>query len=503
MVAAGRQNRALRAHDRPQRRCHGIARPGGPRPLRREPGPDTAGNVVALYSRCDSHGKHCDAYRYAITKGGNEHRLSISSPRYDEAWPSQWRGTFAFVRRGSAGKHPVIACDVPFARRAGAKSSRRLDRGHCASVTGQVLRGSIIAQTTLSTSGIKSSQVRRLSVNGGRSRLLAYRNFGEETNILGSPSISGKFVYVTRTGVNPSPSFVRIDVSTAARREVRAVANLEGPMARDGGVTTYLELEGGFRGGSCAVQSPCRVVQTTADPLGSAERTLAPKLVLDAPAPGGKVLADRPLTLTGSLTRAAVKEGAVVRTQPVAGRTLEILRGGFTVDPTAQQVAPTGRTATTAPDGSFSVAMPAPQPSFAVYQAVTRQETVPSASATVAVNAAADVALDVSATSVPSGTPVTFSGTIAPAQPGREIKIQRLTNRKCQTATNGGQVCNDTWATLGSATLAPDGSSYAATLPVTASGIYTAVLPFVKFDEPGGATAYSGRSRELTITVTG
>ena len=65
-----------------------------------------------------------------------------------------------------------------------------------------------------------------------------------------------------------------------------------------------------------------------------------------------------------------------------------------------------------------------------------------------------------SATTVASGAQVSFTGTIAPPQPGRsDVKIQRRTKHTCQKATNGQEVCQDEWETITTATTAAGGAS--------------------------------------------
>ncbi len=55
--------------------------------------------------------------------------------------------------------------------------------------------------------------------------------------------------------------------------------------------------------------------------------------------------------------------------------------------------------------------------------------------------------------------------------------------------------------TIATAPLAADGRSYSVSVPLSASTTLVAALPFVKFDEPGAATSYSGRSGDVTVRV--
>ena len=66
-------------------------------------GPDAAGRVTAVYSRCDPHRggqlvpANCRLYRYI--PGGQEHRIrGVSRAGYSEHHPTIWRARLAFAR---------------------------------------------------------------------------------------------------------------------------------------------------------------------------------------------------------------------------------------------------------------------------------------------------------------------------------------------------------------------------------------------------------------------
>lgn len=474
-------------------------------------GPDAKGAPVALYTREPTGPRRTrDVYRLDL-RSGSEQRLSLSSPIFDEQSPTQWGATIAFartVKRRSGSKS--FKCDVPYLRLGG--RSQRLDRGHCASVTGQLLRGTTLLQTTVAfrsrhggTGPPTTSEIRSVTRSRG-SKLLARQGSGEESNLFAGLGADGSFVYSSRFGVGADPSFVRIDRRTGAVREVRAQTELDGGLALDGGRLTYLELQGTFRGGDCALASPCRVVRASADPFGPDARRLAPRLTLEAPEdtqdPAAQHRATQPLTLSGTLTRRVVRGGEVVGTEPVAGVGVELQRDADSSDtPGAERYEATGLTATTGADGAFAVTVPAPLPSSSSFLARTAGPGVATIAIAVVVNAKADVALSASATAVPSGGRVTFSGTVDPSQAGRTVKIQRLTKRSCQKAVDGRTFCQEDFETVADAPLAADGRSFSVTAALSRSGEYTAALPFLRPGEPEAETAYSGRSVATVIAV--
>ena len=473
-------------------------------------GPDEQGAPVALYTRAPAGSRRTrDVYRLDL-RSGTERHLSLSSPNFDEHAPTQWRSAVAFartVKRRSGSK--TISCDVPYIRIAG--RSKRLDRGHCASVTGQLLRATTLLQATIaiasrngSTGAPTTSELRSVTRSRGSRRLIS-QGSGEESNLFSGLAADGGYVYSTRIGVRPTSAFVRIDRRSGAAREVRAQTGLAGGLALDAGRVTYLELQGTFKGGDCGAANPCRIVRASADPFGSEERPLAPKLALvplfDTQDPAAQPRATQPLTLSGKLTRSIVQGGEVVRTEVVPGVPIELLRPGFAATPGGQRYEATGLTTTTDAEGAFALTVAAPLKPFSSFLVRTGGPDVPAVTEPLGVDARPDVTLSTSAAAVPSGGQVTFSGTVDPAQPGRTVKIQRLVRRTCKTGANGRRFCQEDFETVADAPLAADGRSFSTTASLSQSGEYTAVLPFVRFDQPGADTAYAGRSEVKTITV--
>jgi hypothetical protein len=120
-------------------------------------GPDARGRVVALYTRCRTANRGCDVYRYDVQGRRERKVLGVSSLTKDEAWPVQWRGRLAFVRRarayvldgysprpdprGKRGGGTLGDCDIPYVKTLSARAPcRRLDRGLCAPTTGMAIR---------------------------------------------------------------------------------------------------------------------------------------------------------------------------------------------------------------------------------------------------------------------------------------------------------------------------------------------------------------------------
>ena len=480
-----------------------IAAASSPAPLEVSLGPDSAGNVVALYVRCTSAptrpndvANGCDAYRYN-TKSGSQAKLALSSPSYDEEWPVQWKGQFAFGRAVLSGSGTsAIRCDVPYRRALSAGSSTRMDRGHCAAMNGLALRGTVVGQTTIARN---ESDVRLLSTGGGPLTVAMSTSYGEESNLLGGPALDATYVYAAHYGVHPAQAFVRIRRSGLSRQEVPARLDLAGTLAIDGQTISYVEPMGGFKGEDCTQVTPCRVVRSPSSPFGQARRDLPPELTLSAPTQSALVPADQPLAVTATLTRTTVAAGNVVGTAPVAGVPVGLLRAVAQGQNPYAAYADTGLGGTTGAGGVATITLPAPQAPSTTYGATTRGSDPPAYSGQLLVDGQAVLTMTPSATTVPVGTPVTFTGTIAPPQPGRsDVKIQRRTKHSpCMTAADGQQICSDQWETITTAATAADGASYAATAALTQSGVYTAVLPFVA----GDFTVFSGRSPEVTITV--
>lgn len=342
-------------------------------------GPDARGSTVALYTRCTrSNGtKGCDVYRYDV-RGRREARVrAVSSPRVDEAWPVQWHKHLAFIRRrptGGGGRGAFAHCDLIYGKRLGARApSRRLPRGTCAFTTGLSMRGKRIIQVTEGNAGQSETvetQVRRLSVRGGKVKVLARTRYSEEPHSFFAPSQSMSGIWLTHIGVFRPASFVHIEPRSGRRREVRAHANLTGSFARDErGRFYYLESPAGE---NCmdAGPVPCRLASAATSPFASRPRTLLPELTISAPS---RPPSTGPYVLSGRLTVTVVRRGTVARKDPIAGVPIELLRR--VEDPALpaphETFRPTGALAVTGADGRWSYALPAPPPSQAL-SAVTR-----------------------------------------------------------------------------------------------------------------------------------
>jgi hypothetical protein len=343
------------------------------------------------------------------------------------------------------------------------------------------------------------SQVRVLSTRGGAVKVLARQGSGEESNEFASPNQAPDAIWLTRTGVNPEPTFVLIDLRKRVPkpREVRAQTQLTGAFARDNqsGTVWYVE-GGGFRGDGCAETAPvpCRLVRASVSPFSPLPHALLPTLTISSSADRapGLVFGD-PYVLSGRLTRKIVHFGEVGRTDPIAGVPVALLaRVGDPAQPGLHEsFRPTGITVTTDADGRWSTTLASPpsQPSFS---AVAGSAAVPPtyAGRGTAGAVSARISLTVSGTS--------FAGTIAPAQPGRTVKIQRLLSRTCKTAQSGQRFCDEKWATVGEAAVDATGTAYSATVAAPQPGIYTAVLPFEDLQKD--PSAYAGRSPDVPVT---
>jgi hypothetical protein len=466
-------------------------------------GPDAKGRVVALYTRCRSAEKRCDIYRYSPSLR-RESRLGFSSPREDEAWPVQWGTRVAFVRRHpKGGKGEIPNCDIPYVKKlTSTVPPRRLDRGSCAITTGMSLRQSRIVQVTFGSPPTKrfESQVRVLSTRGGAVKVVARQGSGEESNEFVSPNQGPDAIWLTRTGVNPEPTFVLIDLRPRRPRvrEVRAQTELTGAFARDNQSGTSWYVEGtGFRGDGCASEEPvpCRLVRASVSPFSPLPHALLPTLTITSTADTTpNFLYGDPFVLSGRLTRKIVHFGVVGRTDPIGGVPVALL--ARVPDPAGPGVRetfrPTSLTATTDADGRWSATLAAPpsQPAFsAVASSAAAGVPATYAGRGTAGTVGARISLTVSGTS--------FAGTIAPAQPGRTVKIQRLLARNCQTAQSGQRFCNDKWATVADAPVDANGTGYIATVAAPQSGIYSAALPFE--DQQKDPAAYGGRSPDVQV----
>jgi len=484
-------------------------------------GPDTRGRVVALYTRCRTATRGCDVYRYDLSTR-REHKLrSVSSPSFDEAWPAQWRDRVTFSRRARTRvigtfdhrpdprrKGPLLACDIPFVKTLSSRApSRRLDRSQCGSTDGMAIRGDTIVHVAgVSLGGAGSeSQVRRLRTRGGAAVILARTGGGEGGfSPFTSPSLSKSSVWLTRIGrrERAKQGFLRIDLRSKRLTTVASNLNLAGRVARDErGGFWYVQgpEDPDFYGVPPLCTSPlepCRLVRASASPFSSALRALLPRVRVLADGSDGPVtFASNPVALSGDVSRAVVRGGTVVARQPVPGVVLALLltatidEGGPFTD--------TARTATTDAAGGWSFALnpPPPQAAFVVFSPVLRI-----ASSRVGVSAVSKMGL--------SASGGTLTGTVAPAQPGRSVQIERFAvdaegrlpggEQICVKLPGGKLSCGDrAWATIGQAPLDAAGTSFSTTAP--GPGAYRARLS-AEPDAAGRPTAYGGLSPAVVVT---
>ena len=104
--------------------------------------------------------------------------------------------------------------------------------------------------------------------------------------------------------------------------------------------------------------------------FGSGERRLAPRLTFQLPAEA--VRSDQPLSLSGALTTPVVRQGALIRSEPVAGATLEGLQTTDLNSANGESLRPTGRTVTTDADGSWALTLSAAAPGHRLLRRITR-----------------------------------------------------------------------------------------------------------------------------------
>jgi hypothetical protein len=357
--------------------------PAARRPFDVSLGPDAHGRVVALYTRCRAAAHGCDIYRYAL-EAARERRLAVSSPTADEAWPVQWRDRVAFVRRARArvpdpvlapgrpgARGPRVPCDVPYvSTRAGRAPARRLARGLCGETIGLSIRGERIVQTTSFYVDFNAAetQVRRLSARGGAGRVLARAPGGlGGYSVFTSPTQSASAVWLTRTGNREPLDFVRIDLASGRLAAVRAYLPLAGRVALDDrGTLWYVqapEPPQEFYGEPpfcTSALEPCRLVRASANPFSAVTRALPPRLRLFGPRYAIGPFS-RPVVISGDLTRAVVRRGAIVRREPLRSVPVELVRSAREAGP----FAPSGLETTTDETGRWSFSLgAAPEPGY-------------------------------------------------------------------------------------------------------------------------------------------
>lgn len=467
-------------------------------------GPDAKGRTVALYSHCDpandalsgNRTTGCDAYRYDLARK-KETKLGFNSDRDSEEWPAQWKEQYSYVEVRVGGtayqRQADNRCDRVLSQRKDGARVKLNAHGTCGMVTGQVLRGTTVAQTVafskdpLSTKARKYTEVRVLSTKGGAGTRLLLSKFLDGSDLYSSPVMDDKYVYVVRTGAAVTPRFVRIHLKTGRVQEVEAQTPLTGAMARDGRISYYVEQPGDPTAplAPCALVRPCRIVKADQDIFGSAERTLGPRLTFNTPP--GTVFGNLPLNVSGALTQPVVRGGKVVGSVPVGGALLEGYAVTYAPGMSEPSMAPTGRTAMTGGDGTWGLTIPPPLPLGGQYLAVARGLSVPVHSPVVSMKSFATVTL----TAAPGGAgKVVFSGTVEPADlPGRRVQIkQRL-----------GDASNE----VAEAPLAADGRAFSVEAPATVGAVYYAELPPDPGYYAGEVERRTGTSSDLTVTQAG
>ena len=513
---------------------------GSPRAFDVSLGPDRRGRVVALYTRCRTPASGrmretgCDIYRYDVRSQRELKLRSVSSPAFDEAHPAQWRDRLTFVRRArtyvkdgydhtpdphaKSKLRVLLDCDIPYVKTLSSRrTSRRLDRGQCGVTTAMTIRDARIVQVSDEDQGGAGSeaQVRLLRSGGGRARLLAREGGGEGGySPYASPSQSASAVFLTRTGNREPMNFVRIDLRSGRRSEVDPRLPLGGSVVRDErGTFWYVQAPEpqdnfgnspppfctrSFPTRSSPLLQPCRLVRASADPFSRARRVLPPRLTRSGPL--DLLIVGRfgdPLAVSGELSRAVVAREAVVGREPLAGVTLDLLRnsdiGG---DGTTWQA--TGATTSTDAAGRWSFAFPAP-PSQAYYLVIARSLGV--ATSKFGLHVSAKVTLTVAGGS--------FAGAVTPAQPGRNVEIQRLDmdgegmlngNPRCSPPDAGQRFCNPAaWITTATVALTGSATTFSATVP--GPGTYRAILQGgIRPDgSPTRPDVYGGESLQLRV----
>lgn len=351
-------------------------------------GPDANGKTVALYSRCSkSDGTGCDAYKYDLAKK-KQTKLNFSRRDRDEVWPSQWKGRYAWVEQRGAGDDPSDFsdgnCDAPLTRPVDSDEAvKELSKGKCGTVTGQVLRESTIVQTVQYADDVARffSEVRQLSVKGGGVKRVAILQGTQGGDMYAAPTLDSDFIYMIRYGSGTTSRFVRVLRSNGRMEQIQAYVGLAGRLARDGGKSFYIEQQPGDPGApgvACATFRPCRLVRAGPDVFSGAERRLPPQLTFQPAA--GTIFSNLPLAVGGTLTTPVVERGALVRSEPVAGVTLEGLQETDLNNANGENLRATGRTAVTAADGSWSATVPPPLPVDGWYAVITRSLAVPAQS---------------------------------------------------------------------------------------------------------------------------
>jgi hypothetical protein len=483
-------------------------------------GPNARGRVVALYTRCRSAAHGCDVYSYALAARRERKLTALSSRSRDEAWPVQWGDRVAFVRRarvygvngkrdidelrpdprGKRGGGTLVECDEPFVKTLSSRApARPLDRGFCANTTGMAIRATTIVQLTSFYLDFNAAetQVRRLDARGLRASVLARGTSGlDGYSSFASPSLSRSAVWLTRIGDRDPQDFLRIDLRTRKLTAVAPNLLLAGAVARDERGTFWyvqrpepLDEDSGAAHGSppfCGESvQPCRLVRASASPFSRRERTLPPQLQL-ARSSFFEALYPVPVAVFGQLTAAVVRGARVIRQVPLAGARIEL------ASPRVAAGAPVanGLATTTDATGRWSFTLSQGPPSA---QYVAFDRTLQLASGIIDLTTLAQVTL--------TATPTTLAGAVTPAQPGRNVAIQRLETGAagrplgCDPFATGAKACTeDNWATVATVALDATGAEFSAA--VGGPGYYRIDLQ----PDPRSGAGYFGRSPVIQVS---
>lgn len=327
-------------------------------------------------------------------------------------------------------------CDVPYTRMTGPRATppRRLDRGACADIAQLDLEDGRIAVLAHPQPDTRRTEARVLRTSGGPSRRLQREAQGEESNFVGQVALDRGALYTARGGIRQANVFTRFSLRTGSRAEARAFTGLAGGFARDGGRTTYVESVAGFLDGCSTSETgtACRIVDGD-DPFGPRSRVLAPTMAFDVlPSP---LYADETARGAGRLSRRRVNRTTQLGTVPVPGVVVELVRIDGLGTPTTTRH-PTGATGTTDADGRFDIPIAGtPRPTM-VYAAITRPTAAQGVQVAPAFFTYATVYVRMTATAqrLPDGR-LRVTGTIAPAVPGRRVRLDRREERVCNAGT--------------------------------------------------------------------
>jgi hypothetical protein len=323
-------------------------------------GLDDSGTPVATYSR----GQRAYVVRLSGPAAGRETPMaSISGPAVN---PVVSGTVEAWIIPGKAPRR----CDR-LALRSG-KGRPRIVSSACRALTDLTIDGysrriawssTDLTGTDSHGAGRKTSSIKVLQLRAKATQTVQTTSYGEEDNVLSSPTIANGRITFTQTGLHPRAAFVSAGVvpGKPSPRTTLAGTALLGPLAIDGANAYYLQAVGGE---PCGPLVPCELVHAaTKDLVPGAARQLPPELTVGY-TPGVKPPAGTMLTVAGALRRRTVRDGATIATAPVAGEAVDVLSRSFPKDGAPEVFSATGASAVTAADGTWSVKVAAPAEPF-------------------------------------------------------------------------------------------------------------------------------------------